>query len=247
MTSSELGTVGLLVVFPVLAAIVGAIVAALRRPGAGLTGGMQYFAAGAVLAVIALDLLPGLDQQGHLGIAIAGFALGVVVLLALRLIETDGKDGVHGGQAQATRLPVSLLVAVGVDLFVDGILVGGSVATLGRAQGVALTIALTLVILPLAVAVTVELSNRGAGTVKAALVPPLLSLALVAGAIGAVVLLGSAPAALLAGIFAFGVAALLFLATEELLAEAHEVVDAPLLPAMLFVGFFALYVLDAIS
>lgn len=58
-------------------------------------------------------------------------------------------------------------------------------------------------------------------------------------------MLGSAPAAVLAGIFALGVAALLFLATEELLVEAHETVDTPLLAAMLFVGFFALYILDA--
>src|SRR5680860_1250134 len=115
MTGSELGTVGLLVVFPVLAAIIGAVVAALRRPSARLTGGMQYFAAGAVLAVIALDLLPGLDQQGHLGIAIAGFVLGVAVLLALRLVGTGGESGAHGGQAQAAGLPVSLLVAVGID------------------------------------------------------------------------------------------------------------------------------------
>lgn len=43
----------------------------------------------------------------------------------------------------------------------------------------------------------------------------------------------------------FGVAALLFLATEELVVEGHEVVDTPLPAAMSFVGFFAVYVLDA--
>lgn len=243
MTGSELGTVGLLVVFPFLAAVAGAIWAVLRPPGARLTSGVQYFAAGAVLAVIALDLLPGMHQQGHLGFAVAGFALGVVILLALKRVEAHGETGAHDGQA--ATLPISLLVAVGADLLIDGILVGGSVATLGRAQGVALTIALTLVVLPLAVSVTVELSNRGVGAVKAALAPPLLSLALVAGAIGGVVSLGDAPAALLAGLFAFGVAALLFLAAEELLVEAHENADTPLLAAMFFIGFFALYALDA--
>ncbi len=84
-----------------------------------------------------------------------------------------------------------------------------------------------------------ELSNRGAGVIKAAVIPPRLSLALVIGAIGAVLALGSAPAALLAGLLAFGLAALLFLVAEELLVEAHETVDTPLLAAMLFVGFFA--------
>lgn len=243
MTGTHLGTVGLLVIFPVLAAIAGALLAALRPPGARVTSGVQHFAAGAVLAAIALDVLPGLHEQGHLAIATAGFALGAAILLGLRQLET--RAGAGTGDRRAEGLPLGLLAAVGVDLLMDGILVGLSVATLGRSQGVALTIALTLVVLPLALSVTVELSNRGAGTVTAALVPPLLSLALVVGAIGAVLLLGSAPAALLAGLLAFGVAALLFLATEELLVEAHETVDTPLLAAMFFVGFFALYVLDA--
>lgn len=142
-------------------------------------------------------------------------------------------------------MPIDLLVAGGVDLLLDGILVGLSIATLGRTQGVTLTIALTLVILPLALSVTVELARRGVGAARAALVPLLLSLALVSGAIAAVLLLGSAPAALLAAILGFGMAALLFPATEAQLGEAHETVHTPLLAAMFFVGFFAVYVLDA--
>lgn len=152
-----------------------------------------------------------MDRQGNLGVATLGCALGAAILLGLRQLETPDGGEAHDRQPQG--LPIGLLVAVGVDLLVDGILVGLSVATLGRAQGVLLTIALTLVVLPLALSLTVELSHRGVGTVQAALVPPLLSLALAAGAIGAVILLGAAPAALLAGILAFGLAALLFLAT----------------------------------
>ncbi len=38
-------------------------------------------------------------------------------------------------------------------------------------------------------------------------------------------------------ILGFGVAALLYLVTEELLAEAHEVEDTPFVTAMFFLGF----------
>ncbi|MEO8923376.1 MAG: hypothetical protein ABI330_11240 [Caldimonas sp.] len=238
------GIVGLLVVFPVLAAIAGAVLAVLRPPSARLTSGVQHFAAGAVLAAVALDVLPGLHQQGHLGIATGGFALGAAILIGLRQLEAH--DGGEAHKRQSTGLPIGLLAAVGVDLFVDGILVGLSVASLGRTQGVLLTIALTLVVLPLALSVTAELSNRGASAIMAVLIPPLLSLALVAGALGAVVLLGSAPTQVLAGILVFGVAALLFLAAEELLVEAHETVDTPLVVAMLFAGFFVLSIVDSI-
>ena len=42
-----------------------------------------------------------------------------------------------------------------------------------------------------------------------------------------------------------GIAALLFLVTEELVSEAHEAVtDTPLLTAMFFAGFLALYALE---
>jgi len=183
---------------------------------------VQHFAAGAMLAAIALDVLPAQHQQGHLSVATAGFAVGTAVPARLRQLEAHADTAAHARQAKG--LLIGLLIAVGVDLLTDGILVGLSVATLGRAQGVALTIALTLVIVPLALSVSGELFNRGAGEIKAALIPPLLSLGLVLGAIGAVVVLGSGPAALL------------FLVAEELLVEAHETVDTPLLAAMLFVG-----------
>ena len=46
---------------------------------------------------------------------------------------------------------------------------------------------------------------------------------------------------------AFGAAALLYLVTEELLVEAHEVPDTPLLTAMFFVGFLALFILEGLA
>lgn len=144
MLNTHLGIVALLVIFPVLSAIAVVALALLRPPSAGLTSGAQHFAAGAVLAAVALDMLPGLQKQGHLVFAVGGFVLGAAVLIASRQLEKHG-----GGEAEKPKsegLLIGLLAAVAVDLFVDGILVGVSVANLGRTQGVLLTIALTLVI-----------------------------------------------------------------------------------------------------
>jgi len=52
---------------------------------------------------------------------------------------------------------------------------------------------------------------------------------------------------LLAGVIAFGAAALLFLVTEELLTEAHEVAENPLLTSAFFVGFLAVFLLELLS
>ena len=48
----------------------------------------------------------------------------------------------------------------------------------------------------------------------------------------------------LTGFFAFGLVALLYLVTEELLVEAHEKPETPFATAVFFVGFFLLIILD---
>ena len=45
-------------------------------------------------------------------------------------------------------------------------------------------------------------------------------------------------------VLAFGVAALLYLVTEELLVEAHEVPETALVTSIFFVGFLLLLLID---
>lgn len=51
----------------------------------------------------------------------------------------------------------------------------------------------------------------------------------------------------LEAVLAFGAAALLYLVTEELLVEAHEVPDTPLITASFFVGFLVLFVIEMVA
>jgi len=134
------------------------------------------------------------------------------------------------------------LTAVGIDLLLDGLLVGLGV-TLGSNQGIILTIALTLEILFLGLAVSTELREAGIPRFKAAGVAAALGLATAVGAIGGAAVLGGAGHTTLAAVLAFGAAALLYLVVEELLVEAHEEAETPILSAMFFVGFLALFVL----
>lgn len=55
---------------------------------------------------------------------------------------------------------------------------------------------------------------------------------------------GSLSAPLLTGFYAFGLIALLYLVTEELLVKAHEQPDTPLISALFFVGFMLLLLLE---
>lgn len=74
-----------------------------------------------------------------------------------------------------------------------------------------------------------------------------LGLVTAVGAVGAAALLAGVGAAVLAFVLAFGAAALLYLAVEELLVEAHDQAETTLLSAMLFGGFLCIYVLGELA
>jgi ZIP family zinc transporter len=109
---------------------------------------------------------------------------------------------------------------------------------------VLLSIALGFELLSLGLALTVVLSRSGASTARAITVPVGLALVtLVGGAVLGSTVLANASEAVLATVLAFGCAALLFLVTEELLVEAHEVGETPWATAMFFLGFLGLMIL----
>ena len=140
--------------------------------------------------------------------------------------------------------PVALLTAIGLDLAIDGLVLGLAFIA-GEKAGTLLAVALTLEVLFLALTLTNDLTSRyrkmkavGLTCALALLVP-----------IGALV---AQPVALLSpvwitGFLSFGLMALLYLVTEELLVEAHEKPDSPLISAMFFVGFLALLLIEEIA
>lgn len=236
-----------LVSFPVAAAIVGSLVALIRRPGPRLISGIQHFAAGVVMAALVGEVMPDLRREGQLPWAVGGFVIGVAVVLSLgawgRRLESRERSV---ARTVGYVLPVGLLVAVGIDLVLDGLLVGLGV-TLGSSEGLILTIALTIEILFLSLSVVGELVDEGVPRSRAAIICIVLGLATAVGAIGGAAVLGDASAAVLAGVLAFGSAALLYLAVEELLVEAHEERETPVLGAMFFLGFLLIYVLGEVA
>ncbi|WP_153505081.1 ZIP family metal transporter [Cumulibacter manganitolerans] len=246
-----------LVAFPVMAGAAGATVAVWKVPGPRLISGIQHFAAGVVVAALAGELLPDLRHEGNLGWAVAGFATGVALVLALAAYSRrlDQGQGSRRPQTTAERpdlipvsqgVPVGFLAAVAIDLVIDGVLIGLGVR-LGSTQGVILTIALTLEILFLSLSLAAELVDRGLPRRRSALICVGLTLCTALGAVGAAAALGGVGPAVLAFMLAFGAAALLYLAVEELLVEAHEQTETTLLSAMFFAGFLTIYILGELG
>lgn len=232
-------TAALLVAFPVAAGATGGVVAVLRTPSPAIVSGVQHLAAGIVLAAVAGEVLPELREHGPLWLIVIGFATAVVMLLVMSRFE--GND-----EAGAGAVPIGFLAVVGVDLLIDGLLVGAS-AAVSTETATIITVALTAEVLFLGIAVALQLVRAGMGRFAAAAITAGLSLVVAVGAIlGAAVLADASPSAL-TFVLAFAAAALLWLVVEELLVEAHEVPERPWMAAMFFVGFLALFCLESLG
>lgn len=241
MTNSLQGIL-LFILIPVVVVIVGGVIAAFRAPGPRVSSYLQHFAAGVVFAAVAGEVLPQVMAEHQPLPAIIGFALAVAVMLGVRrLTEQVGAPDV-GAEAQ----PTGLLATVGVDMVVDGLLIGVGFAA-GAEQGVLLTVALTLEALFLALSTSAALAKAKTPRGKLIGLIVLLAVLLAIGAVIGVTLLRGLTGAVLEGVLAFGAAALLFLVTEELLVEAHEVPETPLTTATFFAGFLILFIIEMIT
>jgi zinc transporter, ZIP family len=229
-------------VLPTALMVGGGVAAVLRPPGAALRSAILHFAAGVVFSVVAVELLPDIVRR-HAPIEVGiGFGLGVIVMLGLRQLtrRLEAREEIAGGQLAATSaspaLPGGLLVGVGIDIVIDGLLLGIGFAA-GAKEGKLLAVALGVELLSLGLATAVALREKGQSRSRTVGIVAGLSLGLLLGAgAGTTVLRGLSDTAL-EMVLSFGLAALLFLVTEELLTEAHEEPESPWLTSAFFAGF----------
>lgn len=219
---------------PAGVALSGGALAALWKPSHQVRSLIQHFAAGVILAALAVELLPDIGKEhATKGVVLGAFAAGSLFMYALKL-WTERLEG-HGNGA-ARGAAVGLLVATFVDVATDGFIIGAGFAA-GGETGTVLALGLSVELLFLGLAVT---SDRIAGWrivgVTAALGLTVLGFAV----LGSVLLTGASPA-VLAGTLSFSAAALLYLVTEELLMEAHEVEEKPIATLVLFGGFLTFW------
>ncbi|MGY4305471.1 ZIP family zinc transporter [Bradyrhizobium sp. USDA 4369] len=215
---------------PAAAAMIGAVIAVNARPKATLVSAIQHFAAGVVFAAAAGEILPDVMHRGSPWATAIGGAIGVVTMLLVKQLEEWAKG------------PAGLLTAIAVDILIDGLVLGIGFAASPKV-GILLTIALTIEILFLGLTVATELGESVRSKARIVGITAGLIILLPVGALlGAPVAL--LPGPILTGFFAFGLVALLYLVTEELLIEAHETPDRPWVTAMFFFGFLALLLVE---
>lgn len=231
-----------LTMIPVAATVLGGVIAVFRVPSDKTRSLVQHFAAGVVMAVVAGELLPEITREHRpLGVLI-GFVLGVALMLGVKtLTERIEQKDEQPGDGKA-----GLLIAVGIDVFLDGLLIGVGFAA-GERVGTLLVVALTLELLFLGVSVAASLTEAKVGRARSLLTVSGLSALVVLGALLGGSLLSGLSGLALEIVLSLGAAALMYLVIEELLTEAHEVKETPLITTAFFAGFVALYLLELMA
>lgn len=220
---------------PVAAIVLGGITGIIKKPGGAFTSAVLHFAAGVVFSVVAVELLPDIIKQ-HKPIEVGiGFGLGIATMLLVKYI-------VGRIERETEIIPLNinprmgLLIAMSIDLFIDGLLLGIGFAA-GNKEGILLSIALALEVFSLGLVIGIAFKKSIITKTKSVLIIMILGIIFFVGAVLGITLFAGLSQEILELVLSFGLAALLFLVTEELLTEAHEEKERPWQTACFFGGF----------
>jgi ZIP family zinc transporter len=226
----------MIMTIPALVALGGGILAAVWSPNHQMRSLIQHFAAGVVLAALAVELLPEIGREHAPGLVlVASFALGSLFMYGLKLwtMRLEHQASIKGA---AAGLGIGLLLATFIDVATDGFIIGAGFAA-GGETGTILALGLSVELLFLGISLA---SEAMAGWRIIAISAALGATVLIFSLIGNILLTG-ATHALIGGALAFSAAALLYLVTEELLMEAHTIEEKPVSTLVLFGGFLSFW------
>jgi ZIP family zinc transporter len=220
------------------AGIIGSVIALFWSPRAKIRSAIQHFAAGAVLAAIASNVIPEVERIGTLTGIIGGFVAGGFTMVGLKwiIVRLERKE------KQGRKIPVGLAAAAAVDTFVDGVIISAGFS-INPQLGTLLVIALALELFFLTLSVGVEFREGNYKPWQTLLVSSGIACMLLVGSLVAGIFLASLSPVALAVVLAFGAAALIYLIAEELLVETIQAEESIFPTITLFSGFLVLLVL----
>ena len=224
------------------AGVLGSAIALFWKPSAHIRSAIQHFAAGAVLAAVASNVIPEVERMGTLPGIIGGFVAGGVVMIIMKWLVVRFERR----EKQKNALPVGLAAAAAVDTLIDGVLTSAGFSA-SQQLGALLAIALALELLFLTLSVGVEFRESNFKVWQTLAVTGGIALLFLAGAFGASLIFEDASEGTLAITLSFGAAALIYLIAEELLVENVQAEESIFSTVTLFSGFLALLVLKVLE
>lgn len=238
----------LIMLIPAAVAVAGGVLALVWNPSEQARSLIQHFAAGVVLAALAVELLPEIGREhAQPWVLIVSFAAGSLLMFGMKLLTEKLEGGGHGEISGAAHgavavLPVGLLLATFIDIATDGFIIGAGFAS-GGESGLILALGLSAELLFLGLAL---MSDALKGW-KMLLVTVLLGAVVFAFAALGNWLLSGLSHNVMGAVLAASAAALLYLVTEELLIEAHEVEEKNYSVLVLFGGFLSFWAIQLLA
>lgn len=222
---------------PALSIIISGIITSFKVPSSNIKSYIQHFAAGVVFSVVGVELLPDIIREHAPLQVIIGFASGVLLMLGIRYFSEK-----YEKVEQNNKSVNGLIIVLAIDILIDGLLIGIGFAA-GDKEGKLLTFALTVELLSLGLALSSSLVKAGKSRTNIIITSSLMALFIVIGSLIGATLLQNLSGHTLEIVLSFGLAALLFLVTEELLVEAHEEPETLTSTSSFFAGFLLFLIL----
>lgn len=227
---------------PALGNFAGGVLAELLRPSRQLLGLALHAAAGIVLSVVAVELMPQALEADPPWLIVLSFVLGGVFFVAM-----DKAIGIvsarFGGESAG---PWVIWFGVAVDLFSDGVMVGtGSTVAVGL--GLLLALGQVPADIPEGFATISNFRAAGVRRGSRLLLSAAFAVPIFLGATVGYWAMRGQPELYKLMLLTFTVGVLTTLVVEELVPEAHEEAggaeDEPRVAALVFIGGFALFAL----
>ncbi|WP_375600326.1 ZIP family metal transporter [Devosia sp. Naph2] len=225
-----------LALLPAFGNFAGGVVAEMVRVDARLLSRSLHLAAGIVVAVVAVELLPEALGGADPWLVVVGFCLGGLTFALLdRVIE-------HFAGDEGSTGPWVIYAAVFIDLFSDGLMIGiGSTVSFGLAF--VLAIGQVTADIPEGFATIANFRAKGVARAKRLLLAASLVAAPVLGASAGYWLLRDQSTSIQLSALAFTAGLLILAAVEEMLGEAHKSDVDSRTTSLFFLAGFALFVL----
>ena len=226
---------------PALGNIAGGLLAELFRPSRRALNLALHAAAGIVIAVVAVELMPRAVETDPPWVIVLSFFFGGVFYVAVRW-AVERLQGRYGGGGEAG--PYVIFFGVSVDLFSDGILIGtGSTISVGL--GLLLALGQVPADVPEGYAAIADFRRAGTPRRRRLLLSAAFVVPIFLGATIGYLGMRGQPELYQLILLTFTAGILTTLVVEELVPEAHEALESGegRLAPIFFVGGFALFAL----
>ncbi|MAM59974.1 MAG: peptidoglycan-binding protein [Maritimibacter sp.] len=237
----DIWTVIGLAILPALGNLAGGVLAEFTATPKNRLNNALHGAAGIVIAVVAIEIMPEALEKASAWVIALGFGLGgaAYVVLENGIEKLQGNQGEQGGSNLGMWM---IYVAVSVDLFSDGLLIGTGSA-ISFSMALVLSLGQVLADAPEGYATIANMKGKGISRAKRMLLSVSFVIPVVGAAVLAYYLLRGQSDSLQMGMLTLAAGLLTVAAVEDMLSEAHESAEDTRISILAFTGGFVIFTL----